>query len=155
MSQAVWPDWAIYWTWGNFLKPLATFNLPKSPTLLCNFCKGVKNYHFSSEIIFRQLLWTFGNFFWSHWSQGTIYQCSEFSVIPSGYPGQPPPKKKKFINVKYSRTTLQDCFNGSSIPLTLSFYGFQTSIDFKYFFETILAILNRFSSSIYLHFNVN
>ena len=28
----VWPDWAIYWTFGNFLKPLATINLPKSPT---------------------------------------------------------------------------------------------------------------------------
>jgi len=26
--------------------------LPKSLTYLGNFCKGVKNYHFSSEIIF-------------------------------------------------------------------------------------------------------
>ena len=53
---AVWPDWAIYWTLGNFLKPLATINLPKSPTFSGNFCKGVKIYHFSSEIIFGQLL---------------------------------------------------------------------------------------------------
>ena len=51
----VWPDWAIYYTLGNFLKPLATANLPKSP-LLGNFSKGVKIYHFSSEIIFGQLL---------------------------------------------------------------------------------------------------
>ena len=29
----VWPDWAIYWTLGNFLKPLATINLPKSPSV--------------------------------------------------------------------------------------------------------------------------
>ena len=29
---SVWPDWAIYWTLGNFSKPLATINLPKSPT---------------------------------------------------------------------------------------------------------------------------
>ena len=29
----VWPDWAIYWTLGNFLKPLATIYLPKSLTL--------------------------------------------------------------------------------------------------------------------------
>ena len=36
------PDWAIYWTLGNFLKPLATINLSKSPTFLSNFCKGVK-----------------------------------------------------------------------------------------------------------------
>ena len=41
---------------GPFLKPLATFNLPKSPSFLSNFCKGVKIYHFSSEIIF-------GNFY--------------------------------------------------------------------------------------------
>ena len=38
----------------------------KSLTFLGNFCKGVKIYHFSSEIIFGQLLWTFGDFFWSH-----------------------------------------------------------------------------------------
>ena len=29
---------AIYWTYGNFSKPLATINLPKSPTFLGNFC---------------------------------------------------------------------------------------------------------------------
>ena len=45
----VWPDWAIYFTLGNFLKPLARINLPKSPTFLRNFCKCVKIYHFSSE----------------------------------------------------------------------------------------------------------
>ena len=56
---------------GQLLKPLTTINLPKSPTFLGNFCKGVKIYHFSSEIIFGQLLQTFGNFFWSHWKQGT------------------------------------------------------------------------------------
>ena len=32
-------------------KPLATINLPKSPTFLANFCKGVKIYYFSTEII--------------------------------------------------------------------------------------------------------
>ena len=46
VSEAVWPDWAIYWTFGNFLKRLATINLPISPTFLSNFCKGVKIYHF-------------------------------------------------------------------------------------------------------------
>ena len=54
--QSVWPDWAIFCTLGNFLKPLATINWPKSFTFLDNFCKGVKIYHFSSEIIFGQLL---------------------------------------------------------------------------------------------------
>ena len=49
-------------TLGNFFKPLATISLPKSLTFLGNFCKGVNIYHFSSEIIFGQLLQTFGNF---------------------------------------------------------------------------------------------
>ena len=44
------------WTLGNFLKPLATIHLPKSRTVLGNFCEGVKIYHISSEIIFGQLL---------------------------------------------------------------------------------------------------
>ena len=38
----VWPDWAIYWILGNFLKHLATINLPKSTRFLGNFCNGVK-----------------------------------------------------------------------------------------------------------------
>ena len=41
----------FFCTLGNFLKPLATNNLPKSPTFLGNFCKGVKIYHFSRETI--------------------------------------------------------------------------------------------------------
>ena len=53
---AVRPDRAIYWTLGNFLKPLATINLPKFPTFLGDFFKVVKIYHFSSKIIFGQLL---------------------------------------------------------------------------------------------------
>ena len=62
-SQPVWPDWAIYWTLGNFLKPLATINLHQSLPFLGNFCKGIKIIHFSSETISGQLLWTFGNFY--------------------------------------------------------------------------------------------
>ena len=46
------PDGVIYWTLGNFSKPLARINLSKSPTFLGNLGKGVKNFHFSSEIIF-------------------------------------------------------------------------------------------------------
>ena len=36
---------------GQILKPLATIYLPKYPTFLGNFCKGVKISHISSEII--------------------------------------------------------------------------------------------------------
>ena len=48
---------------GQILKPLSTINLPKSPTFLGTVCEGVKIYHFSNEIIFGQLLKTFGDFF--------------------------------------------------------------------------------------------
>ena len=93
-SYAVWPDWAIYWNLGNFLKLLATINLSKSPTFLGNFCKGVKIYQSSSEIIFRQL-WHLAIFFWSHWwqhssnslvhSHGVVYYKEmKDSVGPSG-----------------------------------------------------------------------
>ena len=50
------PDWAIYYTLGNFSKPVATTILPKLPTWLG------KIFHFSSEILLGQLLKTFGNF---------------------------------------------------------------------------------------------
>ena len=40
--QAVWPEMAIYLTLGNFLKPSATINLPKSPTFLGNLVKVLK-----------------------------------------------------------------------------------------------------------------
>ena len=48
---------------GDLLDFWQLFNLPKSPTFLGKFCKVVKIYHFSTEIIFRQLLQTFGDFF--------------------------------------------------------------------------------------------
>ena len=53
---SVWPDCVIYCTLGNFSKHVATINLPKLPSLLSNFCKGIKIFHFSSEISFGQLL---------------------------------------------------------------------------------------------------
>ena len=40
-SYPVWPDWAIYWTLGNFSQPLAAINLPKSPTFLGIFCQNL------------------------------------------------------------------------------------------------------------------
>ena len=65
--HAVWPDWAIFYTFGNFLKPLATTNLPKSLTFLGNFCKGVKSYHFLVKSILGNVYRHLVNFFWSHW----------------------------------------------------------------------------------------
>ena len=51
---------------GNFFKPLATINLPKSLTSLDNFCTGIKMYHFSSNIIFGQLLTDIWRFLSGH-----------------------------------------------------------------------------------------
>ena len=49
--ESVWPDWAIYWTMGNFLKPLETIYLPKPSTFLDNLCKGFKIHHFRATFI--------------------------------------------------------------------------------------------------------
>ena len=45
-STPVWLDWTIFWTLGNFLKPLKTINLSNSLTFLGNFWKCVKIYLF-------------------------------------------------------------------------------------------------------------
>ena len=42
--EPVWPDWAIYWTLGNFSKPVATISLRKSRTFLGN--SFIKNLFF-------------------------------------------------------------------------------------------------------------
>ena len=65
--RTVWPDLAIYWTLGNFLKPLGTINLPKSTKFLGNFFKSVKIYHFSSEIILGNFYRHLAIFIWSPW----------------------------------------------------------------------------------------
>ena len=41
---------------GQLFNALATINLPKSPTLLGNICKGIKIFHFSNEIVLEQIL---------------------------------------------------------------------------------------------------
>ena len=66
-SLPAWPDWVIYWTLGNFLKPLAAIILPKLSTFLGNVSKANLSFfkwtHFWATFIF-----TFGDFFWSHCS---------------------------------------------------------------------------------------
>ena len=54
------------WTLGNYSKPLPTINLPKSPSYLGNFCKGVKIFNFSSETILGNFYRHLAIFFWSH-----------------------------------------------------------------------------------------
>ena len=52
---------------GQIFKALATINLPKSTTFLSNFCKGVKIFNFSSEIILGNFYGHLATFHWSHW----------------------------------------------------------------------------------------
>ena len=55
----MWPDWAIYCTLGNNYFAQIAY-------ILGNFCRGVKIFDFSSEIIFAQLYRHLANFYWSH-----------------------------------------------------------------------------------------
>ena len=55
--------WQFFGLWATFSSLWQQLICPNLPTFLGNFCKGVKIYHFHSEIIFRQLLKTFGNFY--------------------------------------------------------------------------------------------
>ena len=61
-SASVWPDWAIYILWATFQSPWQQLFCPNRQHILGNFYKGVKIFHFTREILFGQLLWTFGNF---------------------------------------------------------------------------------------------
>ena len=60
------PDLAIFCFLGKHSKPVATIILRKSPSLLCNFSKGVKIIRFSSEIILGNFYRHLAIFFWSH-----------------------------------------------------------------------------------------
>ena len=71
---AVWLGRVIFCTLGNHSKQVAIIILPKSLTLLGNFCKGVKIIHFSIEIIFGQLLYRhLAIFIWSHWFIAKVF----------------------------------------------------------------------------------
>ena len=71
----MWPDWAIYWTLGNFFKPLATINLPQSPTFLGNFCKGVKSIIFLVKSFLGNFDRHLAIFVWSHWRKLSEVSC--------------------------------------------------------------------------------
>ena len=73
--DSVWPDWAIYCTLGNFLKSVATIILPELPTFLGSFCKGVKRFHFSSEMIFGQLFTVIWVLFTGHTGCCPLPRC--------------------------------------------------------------------------------
>ena len=63
LQQPVCPDLAIFCFLGKHAKPVATIILPKSPSLLGNFCKGVKFFHFLVKSFLGQLVIEIGRFF--------------------------------------------------------------------------------------------
>ena len=87
-NLAVWPDWAIYWTLGNFLKPLAAINLLKIFRIIRQFCKGAKILNFSSEIILDNFYRLLATFYWSHWNSGSYglsYKTAYIQPSPFTY----------------------------------------------------------------------
>ena len=66
---------------GKYLKPLSTINLPKSSTFLGNFCKGVKIYHFSSEIIFAGTFIDIWQFFSGHTAPNSTLISRSFVLV--------------------------------------------------------------------------
>ena len=62
----VWPDLAIYWTLDNFLKSLATIDLPKSPTFLGFLVKVSKSIIFLVKSFLGNFDRHLAIFFWSH-----------------------------------------------------------------------------------------
>ena len=64
--HAVWPDWAIYSTLGNFSKLVATIILPKLYRFFAIFVKVMTIFHFSSEIILGNFYRHLATFYWSH-----------------------------------------------------------------------------------------
>ena len=101
---AVWPDWAIFCTLGIFLKPLAPINLPKSPTCLGNFCKGVKIHHFWATFI---EIW---RFFWSHWMYAPTMETFSY----------PSKLKEKYSSILYRLTSQLVEYPVSSIQWQVS-----------------------------------
>ena len=112
----VWPDWAIYLTLGNFLKTLATINLPKSSTFLSNFCKGVKIFNFSSEIIFGQLLWNLAIFFWSHWRHQNAAAAADGWMLYR-------PIYRSFVQIVWRQFLNQTCGQLDHWPILYTFYN--------------------------------
>ena len=63
---------------GQLFKVCGNNYLAQIAHILGNFCKGVKIFHFSGEIIFGQFFRHFLTFYWSHWTheggQATLRQ---------------------------------------------------------------------------------
>ena len=81
--HSVWPDWAIYWTLGKFLKRLATIYLPNLPHSLAIFVKVSK----SIDFLVKSFWATFIDI-WRFFSGHTVciaHDCATANVTRFGY----------------------------------------------------------------------
>ena len=127
--RPVWPDWAIYCTLGN---------LPKSPTFLGNFCKGVKILNFSSEIILGTFYRHLAILIWSHW-QWLLYISTNNTWH----------RLKAAIDNWFSkgfRVSLYQHFQRQSVPRqsnALLRGGRCHRVDFFYFFTNVVIVVTK------------
>ena len=70
--QPVWPDLAIYWTYGNFSRPGPTISLLKSPTFFGKFVKVSTSYIFLVKLFMGNFYRQLATFYWSHWATTTV-----------------------------------------------------------------------------------
>ena len=75
-SRSVWPDRVIFWTLGNFSKPVAKISLPKSPTFLTNSCKVSKFLFFLVKSFLGNFYRHLATFHWSHCSRCTAVEAT-------------------------------------------------------------------------------
>ena len=69
LSSTVWPDWAIYCSFGNFSKPVATIILPKScHNFEAIFVKVLKSFIFLVTSFLGNFFRYLATFYWSHCS---------------------------------------------------------------------------------------
>ena len=69
----IWRFIGLYATFQSLWKAI---NLPKSPTFLGNFCKCVKIFNFSREIILGNFYRHLAVLFWSHWPRSRSFTSS-------------------------------------------------------------------------------
>ena len=126
--QPVWPDWLIYWTSGNLLKPLPTINLPKSSTFLGNFVNVSKSFIFAVKSCLGNFCRLLAIFFWSHCPQhadqpnSVIHpqKVSEFSLLYSYFFAR---VVKVLAFVASEILVRKKCYINENIKFTLFIFG--------------------------------
>ena len=81
LSLSVWPDWAIYYTLGNFSKLVAPLFCSNRPDFWEIFVKAVKMFHFQKWNHFGQHIDIWRLFYWSCWSLSPFLLSFLFNIL--------------------------------------------------------------------------